>query len=173
METTAQYPIGKFSKPSNVSDSQLNDYIQTLDRFPEDLNQLTQHLEEDVLNRPYREGGWTIRQLVHHISDSHHHAYNRLRWALSEDTPMIKAYDQDAFAAIGDYSETPIDWSIDHLKAVHRKMVYLFKNMNEDQWERSFGHPEMDEPMNLKQLAAMYAWHSRHHFAHIKNGLKA
>ena len=141
--------------------------------FPEQLKHLTYNLTDDQLNTPYREGGWTIRQLIHHISDSHHHAYNRLRWALSEDNPMIKAYDQDAFSEIVDYSQAPIAWSIQHLEVIHRKMVYILESLSEEQWNRTFRHPEMEKPMSIKELALMYSWHSMHHFAHISNALTA
>jgi hypothetical protein len=142
-----------------------------LEVFPEQLKLLTNNLKDTELDTSYREGSWTIRQLVHHIADSHHHSYNRIRWALSEDNPMIKAYDQDAFAELQDYKTWPVSWSLMHIDAVHHKMVNLLQMLSEEQWNRTFRHPETKKEMNLKELALMYAWHSMHHYAHIKNTL--
>lgn len=166
-----KYPVGKFEIPEKITEQHLNEAITILEVFPEQLKLLTFNLTEDQLDSPYREGSWTIRQLVHHISDSHHHSYNRIRWALSEDNPMIKAYNQDAFAELEDYKTWPISWSLSHLEAVHHKLVNLLRMLTEDQWNRRFEHPDMDNGMSLKGLALMYSWHSMHHYAHIKNAL--
>lgn len=170
---TVKYPIGRFERTKDVSPKALTEAISILQIFPEQIKQYTYNLSDETLDKPYREGGWTIRQLIHHISDSHHHAYNRIRWALTEDNPEIKVYDQDQYAKLDDYSVAPISWSIQHLDAVHRKLVYLLENSDDASLERTFRHPEMDEPMSVKELALMYAWHSMHHFAHIKNALEA
>lgn len=157
--------------PAEVSREQLDEAISVLQLFPEQLKLLTYSLKDTELDKPYRPEGWTIRQLIHHLADSHHHSYNRFRWALSEDNPMIKAYDQDAFAKMDDYRSAPIAWSISHIEAVHQKLVYILQHLSDDQWERTFRHPEMEDEMNLKQLAMLYSWHSLHHFSHIKNAL--
>ncbi|MBT8262841.1 MAG: putative metal-dependent hydrolase [Bacteroidia bacterium] len=166
-----KFPVGKFEIPKTISDADLNEAITILEVFPEQLKMLTYNLKDEELDSPYREGSWTIRQLVHHISDSHHHSYNRIRWALSEDNPMIKAYDQDAFAELEDYKTWPIAWSFIHIEAIHHKIVNLLRMLTEEQWQRTFRHPEMEKEMNLRELALMYAWHSMHHYAHIKNAL--
>ncbi|HPF10604.1 MAG TPA: putative metal-dependent hydrolase [Flavobacteriaceae bacterium] len=167
-----KYPIGKFKKPQEITKDQREEAIDILALFPEQLKQLTYNLKDAVIDQPYRPGGWTIRQLVHHISDSHTHCYNRVRWTLTEDNPLIKAYDQDAFAQMYDYQKAPIAWSISHLEAIHQKMVYIFRNLSEDEWNRTFRHPETGEEIALKSMVMLYAWHSMHHFAHIKNALK-
>jgi len=167
-----KYPIGKFKKPENVGKTEREEAIRILQIFPEQLKQLTLSLKEEQLDMPYRPGGWTIRQLIHHISDSHHHSYNRIRWTLTENKPTIKAYNQDAFAAMYDYSHAPIAWSLNHIEAVHHKIVYILKHVQEADWERSFIHPETKEEIPLKNLIMLYAWHSMHHFTHIKNALK-
>lgn len=166
-----KYPIGKFKIPENISEKDLREAITILQIFPERLKLLVYNLDDTVLNTPYRPEGWTIRQLIHHISDSHHHSYNRFRWALTEDNPLIKAYDQNAFAEMKDYKTAPIAWSISHLEAVHQKLVYMLESLSSEQWKRTFRHPETDDTMNLKELALMYSWHSMHHFTHIKNAL--
>jgi len=167
----SKFPIGKFDPPATISEEDLNEAITILEVFPEKLKMLTYNLTDEQLDRPYREGSWTIRQLVHHISDSHHHSYNRFRWALTEDNPLIKVYDQDAFAEMDDYKTWPIAWSFSHIEAVHHKLVNLLRMLSEEQWNRTLQHPEMEIEMNLKQLALMYAWHSMHHYSHIKNSL--
>ncbi len=173
MSTEAlKYPIGKFKIPEKITGDHLDEAIKILQLFPEQIKLLTYNLNDEVLDQPYREGGWTIRQLIHHISDSHHHSYNRFRWALTEDNPTIKAYNQDDFATMTDYSTAPISWSIAHIEAVHQKLVFILNSLSEEQWDRTFIHPETDAQMNLKELALMYAWHSMHHFTHIKNALK-
>jgi hypothetical protein len=166
-----KFPVGKFEIPETISEANLNEAITILEVFPEQLKILTMNLKDEDLDSSYREGSWTIRQLIHHIADSHHHSYNRLRWALSEDNPMIKAYDQDAFAELADYKTWPIAWSLTHIEAVHHKLVNLFRMLTEEQWKRTFRHPEMEKEMNMKELVLMYAWHSMHHYAHIKNAL--
>lgn len=166
-----QYPIGKFKKPETITKEHIEAAIKVLQVFPKQLNELTFNLKCETLDLPYRPDGWTIRQLVHHISDSHHHCYNRIRWTLTEDKPTIKAYDQDSFSKMEDYQKAPIAWSIDHLEAIHRKIVFILQNVSESDWERSFIHPETNEEIPLKELALLYAWHSRHHYAHIKNAL--
>lgn len=166
-----RFPIGKFNPPAIISEEDLKQAITILEEFPEKLKKLTYELSDGELDQPYREGGWTIRQLVHHISDSHHHSYNRFRWALTEDNPMIKAYDQNAFAELKDYKTWPLAWSFVHIEAIHNKLVHLLRMLSDEQWKLTIRHPEMNNEINLKQLAMMYAWHSKHHYAHIENAL--
>ena len=129
-------------------------------------------MSDAQLNTPYRPEGWTVRQLVHHISDSHHNSYIRFKWALTEDTPTIKAYNEKAWAELFDTRTAPIQLSLDHLSAVHAKLVYLLKGLSEPQLQRSFIHPDGNQETTLKENIARYAWHSNHHFAHIENLLK-
>ncbi len=167
-----KYPIGKFKKPETITAEMLKEAIKILEFFPEQLKLMTYNLKDVQLDQPYREGGWTIRQLIHHIADSHSHAYIRVRWTLTEDNPMIKAYDQDAFAKLFDYAKAPIAWSLSHIEAVHQKLVYILKNLEESQWERTFQHPETGDEISLKAITMLYSWHSMHHFSHIKNALR-
>ncbi len=168
-----RYPIGRFQAPKNISDKLLNEAITILEIFPENLNTMVHGMDNDMLNKLYREGGWSIRQVVHHLADSHHNSYTRFKWALTEDNPVIKAYDETAWAEVGDYQTLPIAWSIDHLESVHHKLIYLLRMLSEEQWNRTLVHPETKVEMNLKQLALMYSWHSMHHFAHIKNAMES
>lgn len=166
-----RYPIGRFQAPETVSEKLLQEAITILEIFPENLKSLVHNLDEAQLDIHYREGGWTVRQVIHHISDSHHNSYTRFKWALTEDNPIIKAYDEGAWAAFGDYENLPIAWSLDHITAVHHKLVYLLKMLTDAQWNKTIRHPETGAEMNLRTLALMYSWHSMHHFAHIKNAL--
>ena len=167
-----RYPIGRFQIPEMISEKLLQEAITILEIFPENLRNTVHVLDEAILNTTYRDGGWTVRQVIHHVADSHHNSYTRFKWALTEDNPIIKAYDEAAWAALSDYATSPIAWSLDHLEAVHHRLVYLLRTLTEDQWNRTIRHPETGAEMNLKELALMYSWHSMHHFAHIKNVLK-
>lgn len=166
-----KYPIGKFNVPETISEKDLQEAITILKIFPEQIRLLTAHLPEQALQQTYRPGGWTIKQLVHHIADSHHHSYTRFKWALTEDNPTIKAYDEKTWSALSDSHTMPIAWSLTHVEAVHYKITYLLKSLTRDQWERTFQHPDKEGPTSLKENALIYAWHSMHHFAHIKNAL--
>ncbi|MEM7087225.1 MAG: YfiT family bacillithiol transferase [Bacteroidota bacterium] len=166
-----RYPIGRFETPETVSDKLLEEAITILEIFPENLKSLVHNLDKAQLDTKYREGGWTVRQVIHHISDSHHNSYTRFKWTLTEDNPLIKAYDEAAWAAFCDYETMPIAWSLDHITAIHHKLVYLLRMLTEDQWSQTFIHPETKEAMDLRTLALVYSWHSMHHFAHIKNAL--
>ncbi len=167
-----RYPIGRFAAPETISDALLNEAITVLEIFPENLKDLLQGVPEEILQKPYREGGWKIRQLVHHIADSHHNSYIRFKWTLTEDNPTIKAYNEKEWTAFGDYDTAPIAWSISHLEVVHHKLVHLLRLLTPEQWNRTFVHPETGATMDLKTLALMYSWHSMHHYAHIKNALE-
>tara|TARA_R100000935_G_scaffold1439_1_gene4580 strand:+ start:138092 stop:138631 length:540 start_codon:yes stop_codon:yes gene_type:complete len=166
-----KYPIGTLEMPETISEKELQEAITILEIFPEQLRFLTANLPEKTLQQPYRPEGWTIKQLIHHIADSHHHSYIRFKWALTEDNPTIKAYDEKTWAALHECHTMPVAWSLMHLEAIHYKITYLLKSLTEAQWERTFQHPDKEEPTSLKKNALVYAWHSMHHFAHIKNAL--
>jgi hypothetical protein len=164
-----QYPIGKFKAPETISEAQKREWIAVLEHFPTRLEQLVAELTEEQLDTPYREGGWTVRQVVHHCSDSHHNSYIRFKWALTEDIPVIKAYEEKNWAELFDTKTGPIAMSITHLKAVHAKLVYLLKGLTNEQLERAFIHPDSNQTVLLKENIGIYAWHANHHFAHIEN----
>ena len=122
-------------------------------------------LDSAQLNTPYREGGWTVRQLVHHIADSHMNAFMRVRLALTEDWPVIKPYDEQAWATLYD-ATAPVEWSLELVESLHARWVMLLQSLKDQQWIRGFKHPESG-PMSVETATLMYAWHSRHHVAHI------
>jgi len=167
-----RYPIGKFEKPNTISNDHLKSWISILEHLPNRLSNLVSSLNDEQLDTPCRPGGWTARQVVHHMSDSHHHSYIRFKWALTEDKPTIKAYYEQDWANLFDTKTAPIQMSLDHLSAVHYKLVYLLKGLTDEQLSRSFIHPEGNVEVVLKENVGVYAWHSSHHYAHIENLMK-
>ena len=167
-----QYPIGQFDCPSQISHSNVKDWISILEYFPQRLESLVINLSDKQLDTRYREGGWTVRQVIHHLADSHHHSYIRFKWALTEDKPTIKFYYEQDWAELADAKYAPIALSLEHLKAVHAKLVYLLRSLSEVDLNKSFIHPEHNEEVVLKRNVGIYAWHSNHHYAHIENVMK-
>lgn len=167
-----KFPIGQFDCPTTISNNHIESWISILEHFPQRLENLVKHLSDRQLDTPYRGQGWTVRQVLHHLSDSHHHSYIRFKWALTEETPIIKAYNEQAWAELIDAKTAPIQMALDHLKSTHCKLVYLLKNMNENDLNRSFIHPDGNNEVVLKNNIGSYAWHSNHHYAHIENLLK-
>ncbi len=167
--TDIRYPIGQFESPETITEEIKQEWIQTLEDFPSRLENLVKTLSEEQLDTPYREGGWTVRQVVHHCSDSHHHSYNRFKWALTENNPLIKAYNEADWAELFDTRTAPIEMSLNHLKAIHFKLVYLLRGLSDEDLEKSFVHPESGDTVVLRKNIGIYAWHSNHHYAHIEN----
>jgi uncharacterized damage-inducible protein DinB len=162
-----RYPIGQLIVPESITKAHLREAVATLAALPGRLRDATSELSAGQLDTPYREGGWTVRQVVHHVADSHMNAVIRVRLALTEDWPTIKAYDEKAWAELPD-SKAPADWSLDVIERVHGRWVMLLESLNEAQWKRGFVHPERG-PSNLELATLLYQWHSKHHLAHIVN----
>ncbi len=167
-----RYPIGKYKIPEPISAEHLSDWISILEHLPRRLSDMVKPLSDSQLETAYRPEGWTVRQLIHHISDSHHHSYIRFKWALTEDNPTIKPYFEKEWSNLFDAKTAPIQMSLDHLSAVHAKLVYLLKGLSEVDLERKFTHPEGNEESTLVENIGRYAWHGSHHFAHIENLIK-
>jgi uncharacterized damage-inducible protein DinB len=160
-----RYPIGKFERPRTITAEDRLGAIAVLAELPEMLRNAVEGLDFGQLNTPYREGGWTVRQLVHHVADSHMNAYIRFRLALTENWPTIKPYDEQSWATLHD-SIGPVEWSLELVESLHARWVMLLQSLTEEQWMRGYRHPE-DGDITLDVAALMYAWHSRHHVAHI------
>lgn len=158
-----RYPIGRFDAAAVTSTRA--EQIETLRLFPLLLRTAVYDLSDAQLNTPYREGGWTVRQLVHHVADSHANAYIRFKLALTEDNPTIKPYDEGAWAKLPDNSQS-IDPSLAIVDGVHARLVALLESLPEADFERTFQHPEHG-PMTIARNLAAYDWHARHHLAHI------
>lgn len=160
-----RYPIGRFTPPDIITPEDLRYAILTISEMPEQLREAVRSLDEGQLDTPYRDGGWTVRQLVHHIADSHLVAFHRLCRALTEDQPEIHGYKEAAFADLPDH-KMPIEWSLGLLEGVHARWVALLNSMDAEQWQRTWNHSERGV-QRLDVVTLLYAWHSRHHVAHI------
>ena len=161
-----RYPIGKFQFPQTVSTDDRARFIREIAEAPLNLRDAVKGLDESQLNTPYRPGGWTIRQVIHHVPDSHMNSYVRFRWALTEENPDIKAYHEDLWAELPDAKTAPVEVSLRLLESLHSRWVGLLRSLAEQDWQRTFKHPALG-PVRLDQNAALYAWHGRHHTAHI------
>lgn len=162
-----KYPVGRFEAPVSVTAEQLKGYIRDIRQLPTLLEIAVQDLDEHQLQTPYRPGGWTVVQVVHHLADSHINAITRFKLALTENHPTIKPYDEAAWASLADVTNTPINVSITLLHALHTRWANLMEALPETAWERTFLHPEQGKTFNLRTQAANYSWHCRHHLAHI------
>lgn len=162
-----QYPIGKFQPKETYTSSERNDLIQEIQLLPERVAKAIQLLDPTRLDTPYREGGWTVRQVVHHIADSHMNAYIRFKWTLTENTPTIKAYLEKIWAETAETTADP-QLSIALLKPLHEKWVVLLRSLTDEQLMKEFTHPETGKKVRLDRLIALYAWHGNHHLGHIR-----
>jgi len=168
--TDLQYPIGKFDHHGPISDDELEEWIWQIEVLPEDMSRVVAGLTPRQLDTPYRPGGWTIRQVVHHVPDSHLNSYVRFKWALTENEPMIKTYDEQRWATLADYSVLPIEMSLEFLTLLHARWVVLLRSLSREQLARRFVHP-VSGPIELAWSVGEYAWHGRHHLAHIMNAV--
>lgn len=166
-----KYPIGRFQWISNYSEEERAAKLKTIENLPLRLKELVKDWTPERLNTPYRPDGWTVKQLLHHIVDSHMNSYVRFKWTMTEDKPTIKAYFEDRWAELPDSFETPIEISLNMLEWLHKRWLILMRNLSENDWNRSFIHPESGREITLTELMPLYAWHSEHHFQHI-NQLK-
>lgn len=160
-----RYPIGRFRPPADNLPNTRAAHIETLCLLSERLRTAVAGLSETQLDTPYRDGGWTVRQVVHHLADSHANSFIRFKLALTEDWPTVKPYDEAAWARLSD-SKLPIDGSLVFIDALHARFVSLLKAMTEEDFQKGFVHPERGR-MTLATNLAIYDWHSRHHVAHI------
>ena len=171
MEKTAleksQYPIGKFIAPEFYSAEYLTAKIEEIASFPERLKKEVLHLTEEQLETPYRQDGWTIRQVIHHCADSHMNCFVRIKWALTEENPTIKFYYENLWAQLHDNLTMPIQPTLSFLEGLHFRLAYLMKNLSEVDLEKSFIHPENSTEFKIKEIIGTYAWHGNHHLAHI------
>ncbi|GAB4466717.1 MAG: bacillithiol transferase BstA [Thermoflexibacter sp.] len=162
-----RYPIGKFAYKGAYSAQEKDQLILQIAEIPALLREAVNGLSENQLDTPYREEGWTVRQVIHHLPDSHANAYIRFKLALTEDNPTIKPYHEDRWATLPDTFHTPIEVSLAMLEAIHFRWVMLLKNMQEKDFEKTYFHPESQKVFNLEYVLGMYVWHGQHHIAQI------
>lgn len=165
--TNLSYPIGELRYPEEISDEYLKANIEAIRTTPERMAAAVSGLNDEQLDTPYRPGGWTLRQLVHHLPDSHMHSYLRFHWAITENSPMIKPYDEKAWATMDYLQSVPVVVSLNLLKAIHDRWMILIDNLTETDMACSFRHPEDGQIYSVKKAILVYGWHGDHHIAHI------
>lgn len=163
-----RYPVGRFAFPESVTADELAGFVDEIAAAPARLRAAVEGLSDSQLDAPYRPGGWTVRQVVHHVPDSHLNSYTRFRLALTEDDPVIKPYEEARWAELADARSMPVEPSLAMLEALHARWLTLLRSLSPADWKRTFRHPELGS-VTLEKNAALYAWHSRHHVAHITN----
>lgn len=164
-----KYPIGKFQDSPKITDQDIDRYIRTLKEFPARLKNLVGSWTHEQLDSQYREGGWTIRQLVNHLSDSHMNSFIRFKLALTEDSPTVKTWDQVQWAELQDSFNMDIKAALQILKGLHKRWVFELRSLTNREFESTFYHPEQNRTITLRESLAFYAWHCEHHLAHIES----
>ena len=161
-----RFPIGKFHFDGPPSDEQRSKLITEIEQAPADLRAALNRLTPQQLDTPYRDGGWTVRQVTHHVPESHMNAYIRFKLALTEDVPTIKPYAEDRWAELADINLAPVETSLALLESLHTRWVILLRSLKTVEWKRTFNHPEAGI-MSLEKSLGLYAWHGKHHVAHV------
>ena len=160
------YPIGKFTFEGQTSEGQRQEFVDQIEQTPAKMRNAVEGLSAQQLDTPYRPGGWTVRQVVHHVPDSHMNSYVRFKLALTEMEPTIKPYHEDRWAELEEARSAPIEISLSLLDSLHKRWVLALRAIKAEEWKRTFRHPELGL-MSLEKNLALYAWHGRHHVAHI------
>ncbi|MCS6929479.1 MAG: putative metal-dependent hydrolase, partial [Saprospiraceae bacterium] len=163
-----RYPIGNFEYGQTYSLAQTRENIRIIERFPQELRKVLRKIGRSNFGLRYRPGGWTVRQIVHHLADSHMNAFIRMKMALTEPTPVIKPYEQDLWAKTADVTEVAVKVSLRLLTALHRRWVTLLESLTEEDLEKGYFHPERNAVVFLPEAIALYAWHCQHHLAHLR-----
>jgi len=166
MAEDLRYPVGKWQPQASLDEATRRKYIDEIASTPPKLRQAVAGLSEKQFDTPYRDGGWTVRQVVHHLPDSHLNSYVRFKLALTEETPTIKTYDEQKWAETPDVGKTPVEVSLQLLESMHARWIELLRGMKPADFSRKLRHPEHGE-MTLDTLLSLYEWHGRHHVAHI------
>ncbi len=166
MNEDLRYPIGKY-EPKEFSEKQKKEWLKDIELLPSILEVEVQNLDASQLQTPYREGGWTVQQLVHHVADSHMNAYIRFKLGLTEINPPIKPYEEKDWANLNDVNAVPINVSLTLLHALHRRWIAAIENLSDEEWQRTVFHPDHKKELTLWFLLGMYAWHCKHHVQHI------
>lgn len=169
MSESLSFPIGKFNCPDVIDSQTINAWIKEIAELPKQMKTAVAGLSQEQLNTVYRPGGWTIKQVVNHVPDSHISSYMRFHWALTETNPTIKAYNEKAWADMSYQNNMPISISLDLLEAVHQRWVYLLRSLTKTDLDKTFVHPENNTTYSIKEVVGSYAWHGKHHLAHIVN----
>ena len=167
-----KYPIGKFEYGKSYTSDDNKKHILSIENFPSELKTAVSQFTPSLLEKSYRDGGWSARQIMHHIADSHLNAYIRVKLTLTEDKPVIKPYNQDLWSNLADVKSTPVEVSLALIEKIHLRWVNLLKTLTEKDLERTYIHPEYNREFKLSELLALYAWHGKHHYGHLQIILK-
>ena len=171
--TSLKYPIGLFEKPNEIHEEILNRWINNIQELPYLLNEEVKNMNNNDMSKTYREGSWHIRQIVHHIADSHINSYIRLKLSLTENNPTIKPYFEDKWSNLIDANDMSVSSSLKIIEGVHERWVYLLKSLSEEELNKTFFHPEHQKSFSIKENIGIYAWHGLHHLAHIQLAKKS
>lgn len=166
-----KFPIGQFQYNPDYSLEDRNGFISVIENFPQRIETITQSLSVKELSWRYRPEGWSVKQVVHHCADSHINSFVRFKLTLTEDSPIIKPYEEQLWAEMVDELDDNLTASIQILKGIHHRWVIILKNLSEEDWDRNFIHPASQKIITLKEALGLYAWHCQHHFAHIQQAL--
>jgi uncharacterized damage-inducible protein DinB len=161
-----RYPIGEFSFDGTLTEAQKAKHLDDIEQTPTRLRAAVRGLSDQQLDTPYREGGWTVRQVVHHVPESHMNSYIRFKLALTEEAPTIRPYMEDRWAKLPDATTAPVELSLVLLESLHKRWMLVLRAMQPEEWKRTFRHPEIGL-MTLEKALALYSWHGRHHVAHV------
>jgi hypothetical protein len=164
-----RYPIGKYQAPQPITAAHIKEWTEDVAAFPQTLRAGVQGMSESQLATSYREEGWTVRQTVNHVADSHMNAYMRFKLALTEENPTIKPYMEDRWAELEDGRNASVDGSLELIASLHKRWVVLLKSMEPSDFQRTFFHPQRKTTVSLESTLGLYAWHGKHHLAHIQN----
>ena len=164
--TDPRYPIGKFLFEGSLTDQQKATFLDDIEQTPARMRAAVRGLSDEQLDTPYRDGGWTVRQVVHHVPDSHMNSYVRFKLALTEQEPTIRPYMENLWAELPEAKTAPIELSLTLLESLHKRWTIALRGMAPAEWKRTLRHPEMGV-LSLEKMLALYAWHGRHHVAHI------
>ena len=168
LDEKLRYPIGRFKLPDNWNSLAINDFISSIEALPKQIEAEINGISSEELELVYRPGGWNIRQLINHLVDSHMNSLIRFKLGLTENLPTIKPYDETQWAMLADTKNCPVQITLQLLDGLHKRWVILLRSMNQEDWERKVFNPESKREWSLKQLAALYSWHGKHHLEHIR-----
>ncbi|UFT99607.1 putative metal-dependent hydrolase [Radiobacillus kanasensis] len=160
-----RYPIGQFEHQGEITKGDIEQWLKEVEELPKQIKDVVQYMSEEQLDTPYRDGGWSVRQVVHHVADSHMNSFIRFKLALTEENPTIKPYEEAEWAEQADY-QLPVAFSLATIEAIHKRTVHLLQSIGFDEFEKTFIHPESGK-QTLSKYLGFYNWHGRHHLAHI------
>ncbi|MGV3508796.1 MAG: YfiT family bacillithiol transferase [Sphingobacteriaceae bacterium] len=167
-----RFPIGTFKPPVSISEKQIQLWIAEIEALPDQLKQTVKTLSEEDLNLTYRPNGWTIKQVIHHLADSHMNSYIRFKLAFTEENPTIRPYFEERWAECEEAKNGDIQISLNILEALHKRWALFLRSLKLNEWDKTFYHPENKQSIPLKEVAGLYAWHGKHHLNHILTALK-